>query len=281
MSDTHLTSKCLGRDGIFYWLSSEQKKVYHEKGYLHVQELLSDEEVATLEIIYNKFLNNEVPGVGKDLSDITGEVEKPKDFSAISIMLPSRYYPDLKLNLYEKRAAHIASQLEGNDLQLDYDRFIAKKPLRTDSVFHWHQDKLYCSNHGALIETEDVRAVTLSLAFDLTDKENGCIHYIPGSNVGNKLRPHTPIDAHLNLERMFAVTKTDVDEIKEEVVAVPLKRGDATVHGDFVVHGSKGNNTNRWRRNYILNFRPNSVIELQNKMGLERSHNGTVPVTVK
>jgi len=271
-----------GREGEYYWLSEEQKQFYATNGYLKISELLSTEELQGIEAIYNRFLSNDIEGVGHDLSDITGEVGKPiSSFSAVSVMLPSRYCADLVQTLYEKRSKHIASQLEGGDMGLDYDRLIAKKPKRSDSVFHWHQDKLYCDKHGGLIDTNDIRAVTISMALDLTNEENGCIYYIPGSNVGNRLRPHVPIDAHLDKERMFAVTRTAVDEVKEEVVPVYLNPGDATVHGDFVVHGSKGNTSQRWRRNYILNFRPQSVLDLQKKLGLERSHNSIVkPTTV-
>jgi len=264
-----------GIDGDKYWLTEEQKLFYKEKGYLHVEGLLSQEELAPLEIIYNKFINDEVPGLGNDLSDITGEKDKSKEsFSAISVMLPSKYYGELKGNVYEKRAAHISAQLEGSDMTFDFDRLIAKKPSRPDAVFHWHQDKLYCGKHGGLVNTDDLRAITVSLAFDQTDSKNGCIHYIPGSHIGNTLRPHVPIGTvQAQQDLMFAVTKTDIDETREEVVAVPLKKGDATFHGDFVVHGSKGNTTTGWRRNYVLAFRPQALIDLQNEKGLTRSHN--------
>ena len=51
-------------------------------------------------------------------------------------------------------------------------------PGKTDAVFAWHQDMAYWPNTNM---TPDTRTVTFSLAFDSTNKENGCIHYIPGN----------------------------------------------------------------------------------------------------
>lgn len=35
---------------------------------------------------------------------------------------------------------------------------------------------------------------------------------------------------------------------------MPVKRGDITIHGPRIVHGSQGNQTDGWRRNYMLTF---------------------------
>ena len=33
----------------------------------------------------------------------------------------------------------IADQLQGGDMQVDYDQILAKRPHTTDSIFAWHQ----------------------------------------------------------------------------------------------------------------------------------------------
>jgi len=266
-----------------FWLTPEQKTFYQINGYLHVSGILSEQEIVQEEPVYTQFINGLIPGVKNDLSDIDGEVGKPMDsYAAVSVMLPSRYNPSWQGNIFELRALHIAQQLEGDDMRMDYDRLIAKKPNRPDAVFHWHQDKNYCSKHGALLATlDDPRAVTVSLALDDTTAENGCISYIPGSHKDQLVRQHYPVvkTGDTDKDRLFIVTKTEINEKIEPVVSVPVRRGDVTIHGDFVVHGSGGNHTNGWRRNYILGFRPKEVIQLQKTKGLDRSLNIPNPIS--
>ena len=56
-------------------------------------------------------------------------------------------------------------------------QLLDKMPGKNDAVFAWHQDMAYWPNTEM---TPDTRTVTFSLAFDSTNKQNGCIHYIPG-----------------------------------------------------------------------------------------------------
>ena len=48
-----------------------------------------------------------------------------------------RYNPNLKNNLYEKRAASITEQLLGPDMVVDYDQLLAKPPNKPDAEFKW------------------------------------------------------------------------------------------------------------------------------------------------
>lgn len=48
-----------------------------------------------------------------------------------------RYNPNLKGNLYEKRAASITKQLLGSDMVVDYDQLLAKPPDKPDAEFKW------------------------------------------------------------------------------------------------------------------------------------------------
>ncbi|MFT5292209.1 MAG: phytanoyl-CoA hydroxylase, partial [Planctomycetota bacterium] len=64
-----------------------------------------------------------------------------------------------------------------------------------------------------------------------------------------------------------------VDKSCDEIRPVPIRRGDVTVHHERVLHGSGGNNTDGWRRAYILAFRAQATIAQERKMGFTHSHN--------
>jgi len=266
-----------GASGTNYFLTKEQIQRYRDEGFLSLPDVVSSEELKDFEKTYDKFIHQEIAGLGNDFSDISTETGKPVDsFSAISVMVPRQYEATLRDNLFEKRAAHIVTQLYGEDMALDLDRFIAKKPNRRDAVFHWHQDEQYCLRHGEVIQLEDKRAVTLSLALDETNEDNGCIKYVAGSHKEKQLRKHVPVEA--NMETVMAITRTDVDEKKERVVSIPLKRGGVSVHGERTIHGSSGNKTDGWRRSYLLQFRPKASVAKRVDMGVTRSLNQTTPI---
>jgi len=252
--------------GEQYILTPAQIQSYLENGYLHIPALLTQEELLHFEPVYQKLLEGKVQGVKNDYADSDGISKPVQDFKAPSVMQPSKYCPEL-IELgkpYYNRSVSIAQQLEGTDMNFEYDRIIAKKPEREDAEFKFHQDKYYCKISCA-VETEDDRALTMFLALDDTTLENGCIQYVPGSHRGKIARKHVPVydDQH---SQQLMVTQTLVDESKEKIVPVPLKRGDAVVHHHYTVHGSGGNSTKGWRRSFLLGFRPKQVIELAKQL---------------
>ena len=54
---------------------------------------------------------------------------------------------------------------------------------------------------------------------------------------------------------------------------VPINRGDITVHDQRVVHGSGPNNSQGWRRAYVLAFRTAEMVNEERALGFSHSHN--------
>ena len=121
---------------------------------------------------------------------------------------------------------------------IDFDQLLAKQPGRDDAVFAWHQDQAYW------IDTDDRRTATCWLAVDDSTVENGCMQFLPGSH-REPVRPHHPLHGDRD------ASHTLVTELRagDEVVPVPIARGDITVHSEGVLHGSGGNTSaDSWRR---------------------------------
>ena len=69
---------------------------------------------------------------------------EPDAFTVFNAMLPRRYLPAMQGNVFERRAASIAQQLQrGKAMAIDYDQLLAKRPNSPDSIFAWHQDLAY------------------------------------------------------------------------------------------------------------------------------------------
>lgn len=183
-----------------------------------------------------------------------------------NVVLPRRYYPAWQGNLFERRAESIAEQLCGEGMTIDFDQLLAKQPGRADAVFAWHQDQAYW------IGTDDRRTGTCWLAVDDSTLENGCMQFLSGSH-REPLRPHFPVGEDRAKVHTIATSLGDGDE----VVSVPIRRGDVTVHNEGVLHGSGGNTSAAsWRRAYIVALRSVDTVKQERALGFTHSHNDSL-----
>lgn len=252
------------RQGDDYRLDLEQVDAFVRDGYVHLPGVLSEQELALIERDYERFLTGEIPVEGKDFCDMSGGYgADPSSFSVINVMLPRRYYPEWRGNLLERRTASIARQLHGDDMQLDYDQLLAKPPGHPDGTFAWHQDQSYW------IDTPDTRTATLWLALDDSGRENGGMHFVPGSHEEPELRRHAPLQGDRENSHTLVAQVVEGDRI----VQPELRRGDATIHNERVLHGSPPNPSQRWRRAYVIAFRSAATVAEERRRGFTHSHN--------
>lgn len=251
-------------DGDAFRVTHEQRADFARRGFVHLPGLLTEAEVAELEVVYDRFLRREIEVPGKDYCDMAGDYGRdPDDFSIINVMLPRRYFPPWQGNVFERRAASVARQLCGDGMSIDYDQLLAKQPFKDDAVFAWHQDMAYWP------DTPDTRTATLWLAIDDSTVDNGCMRFVPGSIEEPTLRPHVPQFGDRGESHALGTDLLNDDE----VVDVPISRGDVTVHNERVLHGSGGNTTAGFRRAYVLAFRPVETIAIERELGFTHSHN--------
>lgn len=258
-----------GRQGDEYILTAEQIEQFHRDGYVTLGSVMSEEELAPIEGVFEQFITGQVADMGRDFCDMSGPYDRTfEDFSLVNAVLPRRYRPEIGDNLFERRCASVARQLVGQTAVLDYDQFLAKRPNKPDAVFTWHQDLGYWPTG-----TPEPLTATCSLALDDADEENGCLRVVPGSQKGD-LRPHRPLHGEdRESSHILSVELTDEDP----VVLLPLKRGDMTVHDEMIIHGSGGNSSkDRWRRTYITAFRSKACVDYERAIGFTHSHNDTV-----
>lgn len=256
-----------------YPVAAAQLAAYQRDGYLILPSVLCEAELLPLEAAFERFIRGEVGGMGRDFCDMSGPYGRTfEDFNLINAVLPRVYEPALQGNVFERRAASIARQLMGDDAELDYDQFLAKRPQRPQAVFAWHQDLGYWPTG-----TPDTRTVTCSLALDDATPENGCLRVVPGSHHEPKLRPHRPSAWSTAPERRDeAHTLTVQLSEQDAIVTLPVRRGDITVHNERIVHGSAGNQTDGWRRTYVVAYRSRQTVAYERHIGFTHSHNDTI-----
>lgn len=264
------------RHDTTYRLTPEEIRRYREQGYLVLHDVLTEEEMATLDPWFEHFITGKEPGMGRDFCDMSQPYGTPvEEFRLVNAMLPGVYRPEFKNNIFHQVAQSIADQLypEGK-AEMDYEQFLAKKPNKAQAEFAMHQDLGYWP------KTKNTWTATFSLALNDATVENGCLQVVPGSNREPELRPHKPKD--YGHQKDGEVNRDDshtlVIEMKPEdkIIFLPVKRGSVTVHDERIVHGSGGNYTDEWRKTYVMAFRDANTIAEERAMGFTHSHNDTV-----
>lgn len=259
-----------------YVVTEEQIETFHREGLVTLHNVLTEEEVAEIEVIFDKFMNRKIHVPGKDFCDMSKPFGIPfEEWSIVNCMLPTRYYPPFQNNIFERLTADIVRQIHPNmAMSKDYDQFLNKRPGKADAVFAWHQDMGYWPNPKAL-GVDETATCTFSLAIDESTEENGCLGYVPGSGLPRKLRTHAPLASSRDEGHALTIK---IDASKGDVVKLaPCNRGCVTIHDEFVIHGSGGNKCPvRQRRTYVLAYRPKTVVEAERKLGFTHSHNDEV-----
>lgn len=256
-----------------YRVTPDERERFRREGYVHLRGFLDEGELSELETIYMRFLAREIEVEGRDYCDMAGDYRRAADdFAVVNIMLPRRYHPALRGNVYERRAASVAEQLCGAGLALDYDQLVAKRPRRADAVFEWHQDLAYWP------VTPDTRTASFWLALDRSTVENGCLHFVPGSHLEPELRAHRPARGDRDESHTLCA---ELDAARDELRPVPIARGDVTVHHERTLHGSPGNTSPGWRRAYIVAFRAKETIAAERALGFTHSHNDAPDVLAR
>jgi ectoine hydroxylase-related dioxygenase (phytanoyl-CoA dioxygenase family) len=239
-------------------LTPAQQEFWEQNGYLVVPNIISPEEIAIYQSIYNQFLDGTIQ-TGTNRSDLGAGLGKDNNKENITqIMWPSDFIPDILTMPYHQKALSIAQALMGEDIQMDFDMLINKAPF-TDTPTPWHQDAAYW------IDMPDKRAASCWLALDEATVENGCMWYIPASHL-------KPIRPHRFAGKQGGALTCDASET--EGAAVELLAGSCVFHHGMTLHYSRGNTTKSQRRAFIVNFRPDAMIELERQKGFDHGRSG-------
>jgi ectoine hydroxylase-related dioxygenase (phytanoyl-CoA dioxygenase family) len=107
--------------------------------------------------------------------------------------------------------------------------------------------------------------LTCWIALDDATKENGCLHYVPGSHRWDLL-PKPALAGDMNAIQTVLSAE---QKAQFKPVAIELKKGMATFHHPLMLHGSFENNTDGPRRAAVINVFRDGVGSASNEPLLE------------
>ena len=135
-----------------------------------------------------------------------------------------------------------ASQLLEGPVRFWHDQLFCKPPLHGGRVA-WHQDYSYWTR------TEPVAHLSCWIGLDDSTRENGCLHYVPGSQLWSLL----PITGLAGEMKSIDSVLTAEQRAQFMPQPVELKKGEASFHHPLMIHGSYENRTDSPRRATVIN----------------------------
>lgn len=224
-----------------YRLSEDQIEFYREHGYLGGIKMLDDVQLRTLREELAELVDPAHPGHELFYEFNANESADPQQilFHALGGWRIKRGLHDL---LWHPAFVVPASQLLGGAVRFWHDQ-IFYKPARHGGIVIWHQDYSYWTR------TVPMAHVSCWIGLDDSTRENGCVHYVPGSHRWQLL----PRASFANSMDAVLDSLTPSQRVEFKPVAIELKAGECSYHHPLMVHGSYANTTDRPRRAVVLN----------------------------
>lgn len=250
------------REWDSYALTGAQIEFYKRNGYLAGVRVLNDNQVEVLRGELAKLVEPTHPGNhlfyeyhANESTDTTRTL-----FHALGAWRIATGFHDL---LWNPGFLKPASQLLNAGVRFWHDQ-IFFKPENHGGVVAWHQDYSYWTR------TRPMAHLSCWIGLDDSTRENGCMHYVPGSHRWNLLLVTGLADD------MDAIQSVLSDEQKQrfQPVAIELRKGEASFHHPLMVHGSFENRTDRPRRAAVINVFADGVASASNGPLLE----GVTPI---
>lgn len=225
-----------------YKLTEEQVAFYHERGYLAGVRILTDTQIEKLRAELAEFFDPKHAGHELWYEYHTNESAQP-DTVLFHALGAWRIRPSFHDILWHPAFTVAASQLLGGAVRFWHDQLFCK-PARHGGVVAWHQDYSYWTR------TKPMAHLTCWIGLDESTRDNGCVHYVPGSHRWNLL-PITGLAG--NMDAIKEVLNPAQWEQFIHPVAIELKAGECSFHHPLMVHGSFENRTDRPRRATVIN----------------------------
>jgi ectoine hydroxylase-related dioxygenase (phytanoyl-CoA dioxygenase family) len=229
-------------------LTQDQIEFYYQNGYLAGIRLLDDEQIKRLREELTELTKPDHPGRSLFYEYNSNESSDPARilFHALGAWRVAPGFHDL---LWHPAFLIPAAQLLKGAVRFWHDQ-IFSKPAEHGGIVAWHQDYSYWTR------TQPMQHLSCWIGLDDSTRDNGCLHYVPGSHRWNLL----PVTGLANDMKAIESVLSAEQKNKFKPVAIELKKGEASFHHPLMVHGSFENSTARPRRATVINVFRDGVL---------------------
>ncbi len=213
------------------------KESFDRDGYVHIAGFLSPTELADVLENLDRYKREVAPILADDrvLYDKIGDEKLLKQL--VDMQNADGFFGKW---LKSERTCSLANDLLGEEAAPQTLEYFEKAPQQGTPTPP-HQDGYYFC-------LKPSKALTIWVAIDDCDDENGCLYYIRGSHregiINHESSSVTGFSQGLPSEHLS----------RREAVAMHVSAGDCLIHDSATVHYAGPNKSDRWRRSFGLVF---------------------------
>ncbi|QDU56888.1 phytanoyl-CoA dioxygenase family protein [Aeoliella mucimassa] len=241
-------------------MSDKLRQAFAEDGYLLLQDFLSPEELSLLQQNLARYISDVVPTLppSEAFYQIPGQQDSLRQLQRMD---RDSFFKDY---CSHPRWMELATTLLGEPMLPGKPEWFNKLP--GGHATPPHQDNYY-------FQLDPPQVLTMWLALDDIDQENGGLRYVPGSHRKGR-RPHHTTEV-VGFSQGIADYSPD-DSSKEELVI--MRPGDLLVHHGETIHRADSNrSTSRQRRAFAMVFQAvscqqNNAGRADHESNLARQH---------
>ena len=224
-----------------YRLTRQQIEFFHASGYLAGIRVLNAEQIETLRRELAKLIDPSHPQHKLFYEFHSNESTNPNAvlFHALGAWRISPAFHDL---LWNPALLMPAAQLLDGPVRFWHDQLFVKPPHQ-GGVVAWHQDYSYWTR------TQPMAHLSCWIGLEDSTRENGCVHYVPGSHRWNLL----PITGLANDMNAIRTVLSEEQNKQFKPVAIELNAGECSFHHPLMVHGSFENRSDFRRSGAVIN----------------------------
>lgn len=215
---------------------SAWREAWDRDGFLHLQGRVDQAHLEELRRELDRYVREVVPAL-PDSQAFYVDRSRPETLKQMQHMGVDPYFSEYRRS---PQWLALAEELLGEPVEIQEPEWF-NKPPGAPSPTPPHQDNFYFC-------LDPPQVLTFWIPLDPVDRENGCLHYLPGSH-RRGIRPHGP-------SRILGFSQGildwgPADEAAE--VAMPLEPGDLLAHHGNTVHRADPNRSaDRQRRAFAL-----------------------------
>ena len=207
------------------------KEDFDRDGFVLLKGFLSTEEAAEINGQIQRFIDEVLPKA-PDTTAFYEDKDNPESIKRLQNMDElDPYFEDL---FQSDRFTELSEFLLADEVVPQTPQWF-NKPARVGGVTPPHQDGFY-------FMLEPNEAITLWIALDDIDEDNGCMRYVRGSH-RRGMRPHRTS----NILGFSQGVSDYADEDRELEVAMRTRPGDVFAHHSMIIHRADANRSDRRR----------------------------------
>lgn len=218
---------------------AEHKPAFDRDGFVVIRAMLAADDLAVLRDNLDRYIREIVPGL-PDGDAFYQRRDQPETLKQLQRMGRDPFFASYGRH---PRWANLAETLLGEPAIAEQPEWF-NKPPGTNHVTPPHQDNYYFC-------LAPPRVLTIWLALDDVDAENGCLRYVAGSHERG-FRPHAKSKI---LGFSQGISDYSADDFSSEV-GVLLRPGDAVAHHGMTIHRADANlSAVRQRRSFAMVYK--------------------------